>query len=356
VAGGYGGGDLNLEKLLVGKSYWSLAAVTVSIALVKTGVHSRGTGVLWDLSEFPNPVGGYPETTSYGLRTIAWLLRIDSRPQLLILVAVINLLAVGLIALAVMRSPLLSGNRQRKLAMMLLLSGPMIWTLSQNVGRVDILTISGSVLLASMTFGHFGAALGIGLLLGGNPEQSLVVGVSLLILSCVDSLRHLRQRAAWLLLLATFLTVGLTAWTQHLDQFSRTAALPTALFESLNNFTNWLPITLYSILGPAVLWLMVPLLGCQKRTLILVLGGLAVPLLATAVTLDLSRVGVTTSSAALTALAIWSAPQLLSWFESHDLPALSMSFAVTGLMPAVQVLYFSTVVAPWSSLNLFGLG
>ena len=293
-----------------------------------------------NLSSFPRPVGS-TEATSYGMRAVFWAFGVDSISQAHeygLFVTVGCLVALLLVAGAAFRG---IGLRLLVLAIVL---GPIGTVSFGNIGRSDVLLLTGSIIVALSVHTRWMwwfTIAGALLMVAGNPEQALAAAVILVVLSTTTVMRRLRRPALVLLGLCVIGYAVTTAVSTSSGLLTRTGALQENLRAALELFLRNFPLVLYS--GYTVLWVVVVYMLIRTRgwdrlaTLVALIG---LPLVLTATTLDQTRVWVGVSSLAVIALV---GVVVKDAHLDEDRTKASLILGSAGLafafMPAVEVTF-----------------
>jgi hypothetical protein len=184
----------------------------------------------------------------------------------------------------------------------------------------------------------------------GNPEQAVVVCAGLLVMSWSSTFRPWRVGAAATLVVSGSAFLLLTQWSNNVGIPSRTDYFGPFLRQSLSHFFMQLPLTLYVGFGLSALAVFWTLLDQDRRGLIAtVVGCLAIPVVASAVTLDQTRVLVCSSIACMTAILVRYAEPLTLTLASGLRFPLACTALATLLLPALEVTG-NVVRVPWGNL------
>ena len=322
-----------------------LFLLVLAVTLVKSGVGQK-VPVVWDPATYPLPVSDRGQNSSYGLRTLGYVFGLDSQSTYLVMSLAVTIICVVLAAAAIIKSPW--GNRSsRRIVMVVVLGGPFMWTILREYHGIDPWVLGGSVVVASFAWGRVGLFVGLALMLLGNPEQAFVAGVALLIATFMPSLRQWRKRALLVLFTAFTVLVVLALWTASLGDDSRLALIQSSAIEGGGYFVSWGLLGIYGGLGLIPLFAYVLWTGDRRfiSGLALVVAFL-IPIAATMVTLDQSRVLVGTSTLLGTAVTLRAVPSLLDWFQRHDLDGQVITVVIVLLLPVVHVEYPSVIRPP----------
>lgn len=337
---------LRLDAWIARSPVAAIGMVVGVIALIKAGPGPREQIVTWSLASWPDPSSGYPHT-SYGIRLIAYALRVESPAAYLAIGLVLAVGTVVLMAWSLQRE--LPGDPGR-VAALLLLSGPLVWLLASMVGRADVMTVAGGFLLGTLGRRVAWAVSASLLLVLGNPELGVVAAASLAVASLAPSMRAWRRSAMVAIGITGVSALTLSAFAASAGAETRAGALLQWWRPSLTAFIASLPLQLFAGFGLALvlgLWIWARHPGREGAAL--AAGALVIPLAATAATLDQSRVLVGASAAAVTAIAVAHAPAMASWLAQRRIAAFAI-LAVAGLLaPPVEVAG-TLVRVPWADL------
>jgi hypothetical protein len=280
--------------------------IVIALALFRSGIWFTPVPIEVieeNLRSFPQPFP-WSESTSYGLRSLLWIFGVGTAEGSMQLTAIATASCIAVCILAV-------GMRFRgtalRLMLMVVILGPMTTVMLGNIGRNDMLLLTGSVIVACAVPGRqwpWLTVIGAALMVSGNPEQAVAASGALLVASLTSGLARYRKPAVVALGVCTagFLLLQLRSASAGTD--SRLGIFTDNLKASLKLFLSDAPLVTYS--GYAALWLLVGYCMVNSSTKdrwLLALAFIAVPLLLTAMTLDQTRVWVGVSSLAILALA-----------------------------------------------------
>ncbi len=323
------------------------SVITVAILASFLGLLKAGIGVfespIWPLDSWPRPVEAYPPLT-YGYRLIGWALRAESR-------AVYTIIALLTIAVVVVTLGWLwqrsLNQRQAMWVVLLTVGGPISWVMWGGIGRTDGLVILGGVMLAILGRRIAWALVGSLLAILGNPEQAVILSLALLIITFTPRFGQWRRGSLASLVLASAVWVALTWWSHSLGVPSRTDYFTQLWRQSIHWFFIQFPLELYAAFGLAIFIIAVAILDQQLRhAMVLVTGALLVPLSITALTLDQTRVLVTCSIAATTALLAVYGPPAFEWLSERTRTPLTVTVTAVVVLPAIEITA-DVVHVPW---------
>lgn len=333
------------EAFLTTRSVLVLGVLAGMIAIVKSGVVvGTGTIHIWSLDSWPYPAHVYPPLT-YGFRAIAKLVGTESAVGYNLIALVVFLLVLFALPLIITRA--IPGDAARW-AVIVLMSGPAIWILAGGFGRTDTLVILGAVLLG--TFGKRlpWAAVATVIAILGNPEQTVVFSLGLLIVSAAPAFRPWARGALLSLIVSTVAWVGLTAWSHSLGVESRADWLSQLWRQSLQWFFIQAPLELYAAFGLSAAVLAWAILDQRRWSMLAVIsGGLLLPLALTASTLDQTRVLVACSMAVTAAAFSVYAPTVYALLGTRTRFPLAITAIVALTLPAIEITA-NVIRVPWA--------
>lgn len=328
--------------------------ITLVIAAVKTGFNFTpiGTGeIRADL--WPAPTGSLGGS-SYGMRGLAISLGLESFRDISFLGIALTTAAL-LIFLATLNSGL-SGTSLR-IVLVLITSSPFVIILFSYIGRFDTFLLTGSWLIAVaplLRWTRLTYTIGIALMLLGNPEQSVIAGILLFILSLNSLFVHYRYVSLTLVLTAGIVVVLTSRWASSIGEPSRLTYWPQYLSLSWSNFSSNLPLVFYSAYG--TLWLVILLfilVSSMRRQLLALAVFLVIPGAVVATTIDQTRVFVGITFLAAAVLTLGLIPRVVqATGSSRRAENLLVATLFLGclLMPAIEVDQFGGVRSSYAWL------
>lgn len=319
----------------------------LGITILKSGVPAGGKQpVVWDPETFPRPVNAGNLNSTYGLRTLGYLLNLDSEGSYLVVAIAATTVCLLAAAVAIVKSPW-GTVASRRVTMVVVLGGPLTWTVLREYHGVDPWVLSGSVIVASMAWGRVGLLVGLVLMLLGNPEQTLAAMLALVLASLAPSIQAWRTRALIGLASSTFVVVVLTLWTESLGDDNRISMLRETVITGGGYFLSWGYLGIYAGLGLAPVFAFALWRNHNSISSALAFGlAFMVPVIATVTTLDQSRVFVGTSTLLVTAITLRVLPSVLSWFHKHELDGQLIVVVAVALLPVVHIEYPSVLRPP----------
>lgn len=296
---------------------------------------------------YPTPLSG-SDSGSYGVRTIAWLLRInepDSFTRLCVLITCATLWIAGVLIWRVLP------KRSAIAVSVLVALGPIGETLFGAIGRSDAL-----VLLGALVLGVVGRNIWIGLLAGlimvaGNPEQAVAASLAFVLVAFVLRTQGIVRAAVSSLVISGASYFVMLALFQHLGYKSRTDALGPNIRQSLSFFLQAAPISFYAAFGLAFVFVVI---ACTvlwwRRALLLMCGIVIIPMLFTAITLDQTRITVALSCAGIAAVLVWAVPKSLAALDAMGFgSSMSVLTAIAVLLPSIAVSYPGEIILPYKT-------
>jgi hypothetical protein len=201
-----------------------------------------------EMDSFPEP-SGTNLSISYGLRTVLWITgaQSDDEIRLASLALTIVALVVSLIVIALVRDGL-----RRRILLAIWLLGPAATIIFGNVGRNDVLLLTGSLAIAVIADRRWRPAWVIAgsiLMVLANPEQALVAATIFLLLTFVTQLQPLRRYAIWTFAISILAFTSLSIWARTIGTITRTDLFMENLRPSIGIFVSNLPLVLFSGYG-----------------------------------------------------------------------------------------------------------
>ena len=338
----------NLSSWLEKRNPAQLTLLFAGLAILKSGFSFfPAFDARWSLEVFPQPLGNY-DSLSYGLRSVAFLLGIGSDSSLL------RLSAVSLIFVAILFSVLVWRKHEKRVSVSLLaivFLGPVGAVLLSNIGRHDVLVLSGALLLGLWGFKWTAACVATLLMLAGNPEQAVVITLCFLALTWTPA-AHKYRGASYLSVALALLGFGLMWVTSYfLEVPSRLSVLDDYLRESFVAFFSNVPLLLYSGLGIGFFIVALACTAMPLRGAILVIfSTLVIPLAFTLVTADQTRVLVPLTAAQVLALSLWLLPQIFGRIRGPNFAVPTLIVVASLLLPSVVIQYPGTVRSPYAEI------
>lgn len=325
--------------------YAVFAATCIALAGLKAGI--AGALPFFPIRDavetFPLPNAGL-SGLSLGMRGLARLFGTYEEATYFILGVVVTGVAFVVFAWTAR----ISGGSFRLKASLLIL-GPLGVLLLGNIGRHDALFVIGAAVIVGGYRRLLLVVAGSLILILANPEQAPLACLSLLLLTGAESFRDLRRPATVAFISSSVAALALFAWSAVLPQStSRADFLGPLLGGSLLNFMTNAPLVIYSALG--VLWLM--WLGVMAngswRDRAFVAAATMVPLLATAVTFDQTRVAICLSSLMILSLTFHGLTPAYQFL--HSLGCTRPQVVLGGLAlvaPSIEVTFAGHPRAPF---------
>lgn len=324
---------------------WGFALALICLAVIKGGFTINAL-IPEPLSNYPTPPSTF-SSTSYGLRTLAWLLRMDYPGSYVVLGLIITAITLGFIAWAV---PRVSQPDDSRIILVLILLGPITLILLNNIGRHDVLMILGGSILGLLGRNWIWALVGVMIMVLGNPEQSIVATVLLLSLTSMPQLRAWRAGAGLAVGVSALASITLGLWAHSVGVESRIGFITGLLGNSIYQFFGNFPLSVYA--GYGIVWVVVIWVMRQASTSLRWLIGfalLAIPFAMTAITLDQTRVFVGLTTASIVAVLVISVPQMRqASIASGFVNPLFWVFATGLFLPAIEVWSKGYVRVPYA--------
>ncbi|MBU6151746.1 MAG: hypothetical protein KGR25_09870, partial [Chloroflexi bacterium] len=222
-------------------------------------------------------------------------------------------------------------------------TGTVLFTL---MGMYDTFFIVGACLFVWTRAGKSPLTLvGLALMLWANPAQSLAGCVCLVLLALTPEFGKYRTRAIAGACIAAALELGESIIPasgpiqEHLLQARQSLSFTLATA----------PLRYLTIYGITITLVVLAVLAAARWALVLRLIALIViPVGVVTVTLDGTRVGVTTVSCCMFALMIWVVPRLEFWMKRTSIPAIALIFLV-AVVPTPNA-HWNGVKTPWAAV------
>jgi len=327
--------------------WWILSTALLAVALFKSGIDLEVAAQTPDPA-FPLPQTDASDALSYGLPTVVWLLGIQGQSTLIGIVTFVFIL-VGYFASAFLISRTFTGSVQ-SIGLIALGLGPTITVLLGNIGRHDFLVIFGAVIVGLRGYRWWGMTFGSLLMFLGNPEQSVVALLLLVLLGLTTRFRPYLARASVSTLIAFTCFAGLQIWANSLGADGRADWLGYHLNASVLNFFGNAYLSIfagYSVMWILVMWTLVRSQGRDRILLILAL--IVIPFAVTMITADQTRVFVGVSTAALFALIRTDLQDFTQQLRSITPHPAAWAFVAGAFTPVLEITYrgFQRIPLQW---------
>lgn len=335
----------SFESILVRIPAFPFALIIAAIGVLKAGVLVLGDIPVWDPASWPQPADFYP-FMSYGYRTVGRVLGATSQADYL-WIAVVATVLTAVVAAWCLATTL--PRRAASWAALVSLAGPWMWILAGGIGRVDPLVLCGGVILGTKGR-RWGWALMGGLLASsGHPELSVLAAGALLLVTLSPDLKAWRVPTAITFAAVTALWVFLRAVSLGDRQQTRDGIFSEYWRKGIATFFVHLPIEVYAGFGLGLVFVVWAALACTGWARAFVLAGaLVIPVMLTALTADQTRIMVLSSVAALAALLVRYAQEVLNQLERITTSPLAVTFVAVLVLPAIEI-QFDHVRSPWQS-------
>lgn len=355
----------NLGKLILDLRFSSLVPILMAISILKNGL--RGIQPWSDLGavdRFPILSEGYSQT-SIGLLAISKVLSVDSKVEFFIL-NLVFLSAFTFQLSRVIRQQL--SDFESRFYLIIIFFSPLYVVLLGNIGRHDILTISGMILLVSADT-RLKVSLGLIFALLGSPEHTIATLILLFCLSVIFKLpaemkKYSLSIGISLIYLLTVLALVNKETNQMSNRFNSILFDKSIQKDALSNFLRQAPLELFSYLG-IILFALIPfIMGLEKSQRLGILFVFLIPAIVNILILDKTRDYV---------VAI--VPVIISIFKIFDLRDktelilektkisksvfLGITLAICLIVPSIELTFEGTVRAPYewilSKIGVLGI-
>ena len=293
--------------------------------------------------EFPRAVGYF--SASFGQVIIAHGLGVTTTTQWVFLHVVLFAVALGVAFYLISNAD----PERRSFMVLVLASATATSSLFISIGKYDVVTFLGAVVLAlGKTLP--GSLAGAFIMASGNPEQAIVASVALLVLSCAREFREARSRAVIGILVSMSVWLAVQFWFSASEMpTGRIQLLPEYLSESLARVVAFPGLSTWSWLNSG--WLLITLIVvlAPRASRVWILAALvALPGIATVITADGGRVfGMIVLPAYLTSAM---------WFGRQTLQASQRSSTLVGVALVALIVLPIAIQGPgWLFDQWFGV-
>lgn len=329
------------------RPYYQQVLFVLAILLLKNAfdieLRNIQEAYLPGVQEFPRAVGYF--SGSYGQVVIAAALGVTTTTQWVLLHVLLIITALMVAFWLIGRT----GAAMRSFLILALAAATATSSLFLSIGKYDVITYLGAVILAlsrSLPAATFGALL----MASGNPEQSIVASIALLVLSFASEFRDIRNRALAAILVTTLTWLSVQLWFKVSDMnVSRISLVPEYLAESLARVLATPGMAVWSWLG--VGWLVVATVAIAAKVNSrkwLLLSLVVIPAAVTVVTADGARVFAMVGLPSYLVASVWWSRLLMTSSRRQQ--------AVTGgFLLCLTLLPTGVVTSGWLYQQLFGL-
>jgi hypothetical protein len=324
---------------------WGFTLVLICFAVIKGGFTINAL-IPEPLSNYPTPPSTF-SSTSYGLRTLAWILRMDYPGSYVVLGLIITAVALATITWAVRRT---SQTDDSRIILVFILLGPITLILLNNIGQHDALMILGGSILGLLGRNWIWALVGAIIMVSANPEQAVVASILLLLMTFAPQLRNWRLGAGIAVGLSAVASITIGMWAHSVGVESRIGFITGLLGNSFYQFFGNFPLSVYA--GYGITWVVVIWITRQASIVFRWLIGvalIAIPFFMTAITLDQTRVFVGLTTAAILAVLVTFVPQMREAAVAAGYAnPLFWTFAAAIFLPAIEVWSKGYVRVPYA--------
>lgn len=292
------------------RSYFQQIALVLVLLLAKNAfdieLRNIQEAYLPGAQEFPQAVGYF--SASFGQVIIAYGLGVTTTTQWVVLHAVLIAVSLGVAFYLISKAD----PERRSFMILVLASATATPSLFISIGKYDVITYLGAVILA-LARTLPGAAVGAFIMASGNPEQAIVAGGALFVLSLAQEFRQLRVRGLLAALVAAAAWLGVQVWFRSSEMTSgRLELIPEYMNESITRLlaspgtsvwawmnTGWFFVFLFILCASrsSVKWLLLALVG--------------IPGVVTVITADGGRVFSLVALPAFLSAGLWFSQQML---------------------------------------------
>jgi len=282
---------------------------------------------------FPEPAGYF--SASFGQVAFANILNLTNTTTWIVAHTVLTVVILGFIFLLIVKNR----NTDRSYMILVIVATTSAAAVLISIGKYDIFTFGGGAILV-LARSNWVASIGALLMASGNPEQALLVSISLLILTRLQTFKTFRARA-WIALAVSLLSwIAVQFWflRSDLDQ-GRLSLIPKFLGESLSNMVTDPLLQIWAWLGVGWIIVLVALILMKKNERIVVMASvIAIPALASVVTADGARV--------FGAIALPSFLLISSWLVNEKIKPSKFAETAVGVFVIALLLLPTTLEKP----------
>jgi len=333
-----------LQSWLMSAPLFFLVFILLAVATFKGGIAFEVAAQEIDPT-FPLPQPGLT-SISFGLPFLVWVFGIQGSVTKIALVSVIAALALILLVAYLAQKNL--PRVEARVALIAIVLGSIGVVLLGNLGRHDVLTIGGGLILGIAGRSFVWGAVGALIMMLGNPEQGVWALSLMLILSLTPTFRAYRSNAFILAPIGIAIYIALAVWARSLGIDSRLDWFEYHFKVSLWNFFGNLPLSLYAALGVVwvlVIWVLVKTTGFERLVILAAL--VLIPLGLTAVTADQTRVFVGVSTVVIGMLLVTCLPDFMKSLGKLSSHSLAWVFLVALALPAIEIYYAGAPRTPY---------
>ena len=329
------------------RSIWIFVLPFIAVAHCGYELSTPYIGVANYTATFPAPLLTN-DGTSYGVRSLAWILGINEPDSYFRLCFILTCVAFWMAGVLIWR---VLPARAAIVVSVITALGPIGETLLGAIGRNDVVMICGALIL-----GLAGRRVWIGVLAGivmsaGNPEQAIVTSLAFVLVAFALRTPGIVRGALSSLVASGISYLALLVWMKHMGYESRIDALGTYVRQSLTYFLQAAPLSLYAAFGLGAVFIAITCTVLWwRRALFLVVGIVVIPMFFTAITLDQTRITVALSAAGIAALLVWSVPRCLSALQNRGFAYGAAALVIISiLLPSIAVSYPGQIILPYKT-------
>ena len=313
---------------------WLFALICTIAVVIKSGfgIAPLNEG---EFQNFPLPPN-YWSALTYGPRLTVYLTGRNDEIAFSVVGIILTLIAIATIVLLAVRR---FQDQNDRIFVAIVLISPIGMVLLNRIGQADVFVILGAAVIAISSPRIHWFILGTVIMLLGNPEQTVVSFLGLVILSLISSFKTWRRRAITGLLVSVTVFILLSILARSVGAKNRLEYLPELLSASFYAFAANLPLSLYAAFGATwliIFWVIAHLRKWDRLWFLVSL--VALPLLVIMLTVDQTRVfvGVTTLSVLVTLTNYL--PMFKDWLNTLGIqPVLAVVLLALLFLPIIDI-------------------
>ena len=323
-----------LDRWLNSIPIWFYTVLVTVTIIVKSGLSFAALNID-TFQNFPYPPDHW-SALSYGMRLLVYGTGQKETLTFGVVGFLLTIVVIVLIAYSGWRSVDAVAGR---LIILLAIVSPIGMVLFNRLGQNDVFMILGATVIAFFGPKIIPFLVGLLLMFLGNPEQTIVALVTVLVLSFIPELRAWRRLAIAGILVGISAFIVLSVFARSVGSRTRIEYLPDYLSNSFYAFAANLPLSFYAFFGAFWLVLAGIILHFSRNSRIFLISGLIViPIFVTMITVDQTRVFVGVTTLSVFILLKTYVPELKKYFDARGFePLLGATFLVVVFLPIIDI-------------------
>jgi hypothetical protein len=299
-----------LGEFWLSKTFHFQVASLAAFFLIKNGFNAE-VGNIQDAylpasQALPKPTGYF--SASLGNLILAKIFKINSVESWIILHLIILIITFAIILWIVYRST----QTDQSILILMIFSLTSFSTLPGSIGKYDVITFFGGVLLVLSTKTST-SVLAISIMALGNPEQAILASVCLFVLSLNKVFDFCKSKAKLSMSVSILIYLVIQGWMLSNSMVSnRITLIPYYLNLSISNFVNSPLNTLWFWMGIGWITILTVIFYFDGKERMKILGSLIlIPATATILTVDGARVYGLIILPSFMVVSIWAANKVI---------------------------------------------